>query len=134
MTNALLETIYNQLKNASTGITGHVYYINLPDLDILSTDNAIVYSLSLEDSTDTFDAKEISTTQVLEIRHIAKKGSKPLNAFPDTSIYKVKAAAYGLKAVSSRIGNVSLNSNFIEYDDELETYVMNFSFDLTINE
>lgn len=124
MNQTLLENIYNQLTEAVSGTTQHVYFLHLPSDDLLQ-EFTVVYELNNTENENTFDSPEAEKVYSLQV----KLNAPTVNLFLQHSIY-IKNAVLRLKAINANIGNVSLTTDTTFYDGEFKVFTNFLNFEI----
>lgn len=118
MNKILQNNIYTALKNALSGTTVDIYFLYLPNEDLLKKVTCI-YEINNTDNLNTFESKEALKTYTLRIK-INASTSKDFSNYSD----RIKTKIYAL-------GNmVTLVDEEIFYDSELDIYTEYIQFEI----
>jgi hypothetical protein len=127
MNNGLIQTIHATLKNAVSATTNQVYFIYVPDrLNILKR-TTLVFTLNNTGNENTLDFKE--SNKIYGLTAQVNVPEKHLSDLQQLSIY-IRTALYRLERSAPDINYVSLLSDDLQFDEELEVYVYTLSFQI----
>ena len=129
MNTSLLESIYNNLQSAVSGVTNsQVFYLTVPNDEYLS-DLVVVYSIRNNQNVDTFDTKEANKTYELTV-----KINHPTTEAILTNKVFIVSKIYDLININSAIKCLSMTDDDLFYDFELKIYTDYLKFDLQYSE
>jgi hypothetical protein len=121
----LLDSIYNQIKQAVTGYTStDVYYTILPNVELLKG-YSIVYNVSNAANVDSFDTKERLKFYLLSVQ-INNTQSQPIIE----SLVFIKAKLLILASVNNNVHYINVTDEDLAYDFDLKIFTGIIKFNL----